>query len=125
MRFFSFSYSHLSSYPTSILPPIDWHTATYFHDGPARKDYIIIIGGLGYTDAESRNHTNVYRLDLDDYSIERVETSGACSKGGMHEHDAELGIARKEAVIFVTTKEGKKWWLRLRDMEWYGYGQGS
>ena len=80
--------------------------------------------------ADSRNNTNVYRLDLGDYKIERLETSGARPTGGMTKHVAEIEGAGEEAMIKVRrltkTKKKKKnqkkkrkiIFLRIRDLTW-------
>jgi hypothetical protein len=53
-------------YPWDVFPPTFFHTACYYKDEGIGKEYIYIIGG---------SH-RVHRLDLHDYSIQRIETSG-------------------------------------------------
>ena len=57
-------------YPASIFPPTDFHTASLI------GEHIWIIGGLGYHGDRQPDKTLVHRLDLVDFSIHRVETTG-------------------------------------------------
>lgn len=68
---------------------------------------MIIIGGLGYGGQASREQTDVYKLDLTDFSIQRVHTSGIGPIGGTHHHKAELVGGQGQAAIRITT-EGVK-----------------
>ncbi len=52
-------------------------------------DFIYIIGALGYPDSRKHDFTPVYRLSLEDYSIECVETSGS-APGWIYRHRAIL-----------------------------------
>lgn len=70
-------------YPREIFPPTDFHTATLVEDA------IILIGSLGYQDERPVGETQVLRLDLTDFSVERVETTGE-SPGWISEHRARL-----------------------------------
>lgn len=63
---------HFCSYPVDIFPPTDFHTSTYFADPRTGKESMSIIGGLGYTGQASRDQTDVYQLDLTDFSIQRL-----------------------------------------------------
>lgn len=63
-------------YPHSVFPPTDYHTATYVKDEGLGREYIYLIGGLGYPGGPHRAATLTYRLDLEDFSMQRVETSG-------------------------------------------------
>ena len=63
-------------YPHSVFPPTDFHTATYVKDEGLEKEYIYVIGGLGYGGGPHRAATMTYRLDLEDFSMQRMETSG-------------------------------------------------
>lgn len=62
-------------------------------------DYIIIIGGVGYEDQASRHQTNVYMLDLSDFLMRRIETSGVAPGGGRLFDSAELLIWNYQLVI--------------------------
>lgn len=70
-------------YPASIFPPTDFHTATLIDDA------IWIVGGLGYQSNREDGVTPVFRLDLDDFNISRIETSGE-APGWISRHTAEL-----------------------------------
>ncbi|KAK4234102.1 hypothetical protein C8A03DRAFT_38144 [Achaetomium macrosporum] len=63
-------------YPTDVFPPTDFHTSTYIKDESSGREHIYIIGGLGGGDSPHRTATLTHRLDLQDYSIQRIETSG-------------------------------------------------
>ncbi|KAK4149685.1 hypothetical protein C8A00DRAFT_18659 [Chaetomidium leptoderma] len=63
-------------YPTDVFPPTDFHTATYYKDENSGREYIYIIGGVGYKSGPHRQATLVHRLDLQDFSIQRLETAG-------------------------------------------------
>lgn len=129
--------THDNRYPMDVFPPTDFHTSTYYADPKTGKEFIFIIGGIDYADQASRHRTNVYRLDLSDFSIHRVETSGAGPIGGTREYKAELLHENEQSVIriapeedgspstrtregkeLVTTKESKVFALRIEDMRW-------
>ena len=66
-----------------MFPPTDFHTATLC------GDEIIVIGNLGYGADRQPGSTQVMRLSLDNFSISRIETSGAMP-GWISEHRARL-----------------------------------
>jgi hypothetical protein len=70
-------------YPKEVFPPTDFHTATLI------EDRIILVGGLGYLEDRRPGQTPVYALDLIDYRISRVETSGDMP-GCIWHHEADL-----------------------------------
>lgn len=70
-------------YPASIFPPTDFHTATLIDDA------IWIIGGLGYMGDRKDGVTPVFRLNLKDFSMSRIETTGN-APGWISRHTAEL-----------------------------------
>ncbi|WP_394199618.1 ankyrin repeat domain-containing protein [Litoreibacter albidus] len=70
-------------YPASIFPPTDFHTATLIGDA------IWIIGGLGYMGDRKDGVTPVFRLNLKDFSISSIETTGD-GPGWISRHAAEL-----------------------------------
>lgn len=70
-------------YPEDVFPPTDFHTAT-LHD-----NQIWLIGTLSYADRRQEGVTQVLRLDLTDFSIYPVETSGDLP-GWVFEHRACL-----------------------------------
>ena len=70
-------------YPASVFPPTDFHTATLIEDA------IWIVGGLGYPGGRSSGVTPVFRLDLLDFSMSRIESSGD-APGWISRHSAEV-----------------------------------
>ena len=80
----------------------------------------MIIGCLGYRGSASTRSTEVYRLNLQGYSITRMQTTGSGPLGETHFHKAQLdeGEEGEERKIKVRTKEGQNYELRLRDMRW-------
>lgn len=69
------------TYPKDIFDPTDNHTATLVGDS------IYIIGNLGYFKERKYGATPVYRLNLSDYSIKKVETTGEMP-GWIYRHKA-------------------------------------
>lgn len=78
-------------YPKEIFPPTDFHTATL------TEDRIILVGGLGYLKDRRPGQTPVYALDLVDYHISQVETSGDMP-GWIWHHEADLVSAGIVAI---------------------------
>ena len=70
-------------YPRSEFPPTDFHSATLCG---AR---LILIGALGYPSDRNPDDTQVLQLNLDDFSVEKLETKGA-KPGWIHSHSAEI-----------------------------------
>lgn len=70
-------------YPRDLFPPTDFHTATLL------DDHILLIGNLGYPQDRREGETQVLRLNLSDFSIERVETTGD-KPGWVYRHSARL-----------------------------------
>lgn len=61
---------HIFTYPESVFPPTDFHTATLV------GQYIYLIGSLGYLGTKGYGKTPVYRLHTKTFSIEPVATTG-------------------------------------------------
>ena len=80
------------TYPKEDFPPTDFHTATLI------DDLIYIIGNLGYIDNRKPGETQVYRLDINTWKIEKVETSGELP-GWIYEHKAELSEDSRSITI--------------------------
>jgi ankyrin repeat protein len=72
---------HIFGYPEEVFPPTDFHTATLF------AGYLYLIGSLGYQGTRQYGKTPVYRLDLNTFRIEQVETSGE-APGWIYKHRA-------------------------------------
>lgn len=111
------------SYSLSVFPPTDHHTATPYTDPTTNREHILIIGCLGYTNSHSREYTEVYRLDLQDYRIEKMQMSGEGPKGGTSGHTSEMVEVEEEEVVMVVRivdgdGDGEVWRLRVRDMRW-------
>jgi hypothetical protein len=70
-------------YSEEVFPPTDFHTATL------HGDQIWLIGSLSYPELRQEGLTQVLILDLSDFSIHPVETSG----------DAPGWISRHRAVL--------------------------
>ena len=68
-------------YPKKVFPPTDFHTATL-----AGK-FIYIIGSLGYQGERRSGAAQVYRLNIETFQMEKVETSGE-NPGWISRHKA-------------------------------------
>ncbi len=84
------------TYPRDIFPPTDFHTATLVGED------LWIIGSLGYKDARRFDQTQVLRLDLSDFSIHQVVTTGQ-NPGWIHGHEA--AIVENDILITGATVE--------------------
>lgn len=80
-------------YPADVFPPTDNHSATLIGDA------IYIIGGLRYPEHRNDQETQVYRLGLNNLSIQQVETGGL-APAWLHNHEVEIDCGRKR--IFCT-----------------------
>lgn len=70
-------------YPKETFPPTDFHTATL----SGRK--LFVVGSLGYHGERRFGSTPVYSLDIDDFHIEKLATTGE-NPGWIYRHRAEL-----------------------------------
>lgn len=70
-------------YPEDVFPPTDFHSATLV------GHQIWLIGCLGYPKNRKDNQTQVLCLNVDDFSISAVPTSGE-APGWIHGHRATL-----------------------------------
>lgn len=70
-------------YPRDVFPPTDFHTASLF------GDRVIIIGGLRYDEERRPGATPVFALDLADYRMEALPSTGE-PPGWIFDHEAEL-----------------------------------
>lgn len=80
-------------YPKLDFPPTDFHTATLV------GEKIIIIGNLGYKEERIPGNTQLYALDLADFAIHKLESSGT-APGWIHGHTAMLN--EDKSAILVT-----------------------
>jgi hypothetical protein len=69
-------------YPEEDFPPTDFHTATLV------GNEIILIGSLGYPDKRDDSCTQVLRLYIDDWTINKQTTQNA--PGWISNHQAEF-----------------------------------
>lgn len=99
-------------YPVDVFLPTDFHTATYHKDEVSGKEYVYIIGGLGYVGSPHRSTTLTHRLDLQDFSIQRLETEGQAPPG------AKEGKAEKDGNVIRYTTKGHQCVLSLTDLRW-------
>ena len=70
-------------YPVEVFPPTDFHSATLC------GDEIVIVGGLRYPGERQKDTTWVFRLRLEDFSIQRLATQGT-APCWLYQHSAEL-----------------------------------
>lgn len=70
-------------YPRDVFPPTDFHTATL------AGDTLWLVGSLGYRGERPAGVTQVCRLDLATFAIERLATTGT-PPGWINRHTAEL-----------------------------------
>jgi len=90
-------------YPECAFPPTDFHTATLV------GEHIFLIGSLGYQGTRLYGQTPVYRLNIDTFRIEQLETSGA-APGWIFKHRAIKTSAHEIRVFggIVVTGDGGK-----------------
>lgn len=79
-------------YPEAVFPPTDFHSATLV------GDQIYLIGSLGYSEQRQAGFTPVYRLRLESWDIEAVDTFGD-PPGWVHRHRARHDPERNVIVI--------------------------
>jgi len=72
-------------YPVDVFLPTDFHTATYVPG----YECIYIIGGTGYMHGRHRREVVVQCLDLGDFSIREVKTSGEKPRAYLSKHTAQ------------------------------------
>jgi len=82
-------------YPREVFPPTDFHTATLIGSD------VYIIGSLGYPEDRRPGYTQVFRLELDNLQMERIETSGEMP-GWINRHKAVY-----DGQSLITIKGGK------------------
>lgn len=75
--------TQIYNYPCEVFPPTDFHTATLVNDN------IIVVGSLGYQGDRQVDQTQVLRLNLKDFSIDKIEISGELP-GWISRHQAQL-----------------------------------
>jgi len=102
-------------YPITDFPPIESHSVVYHQESPD-KEYIYIIGGRSYKRSPNQRDTITYRLDLENFSIQKQETHGMVLP-------EQYGRFRNERLvnnrIFVTTTNNNQYCLDLEDHKWH------
>lgn len=108
-------------YPKEDFPPTDFHSATLV------GDKIILIGSLGYNKQRLFGSTQVLALNLNDFSISKIATTGE-NPGWIHGHQAILCDEGKSILITkgeVDRGEDKEtveniddWSLNLTNFNW-------
>jgi hypothetical protein len=118
-------------YPKAIFPPTDFHTASLV------GNQLVVVGSLGYKNERFIGHTPVYFLDLSDFHIDKIETTGEMP-GWISEHEAVIDhtgainirggqIVRKdhEDQLLVRNLEDfsldlkSRVWRQVTDRKWY------
>ncbi|KAK4449002.1 hypothetical protein QBC34DRAFT_300250 [Podospora aff. communis PSN243] len=106
----------IHGYPASVFPPTDGHVAVYVEKVKWRE-YIYIIGGVGYTPGVHREATRVFRLYLKDFSIKPLATTGE-----LPPHDVDAVRGRKAQLagqdIVTTELDGERYALCLKTLVW-------
>jgi hypothetical protein len=69
-------------YPAEIFPPTDFHSATLI------DSQIVLVGSIGYSKARRAGYTPVYSLDVNNYSIREIKTTGE-NPGWISRHEAQ------------------------------------
>lgn len=91
-------------YPRDIFSPTDFHTATLV------DEFIYIIGNLGYYQDRAYGTTPVYRLNIENFRMEKLETKGSLP-GWISHHSAGLSgssIIRIQGGEILEEVEGKE-----------------
>ena len=79
-------------YPAAIFPPTDFHTATIV------GQELLLIGNLGYPEDRVVNETQVLRLNLENWQVTPVPTTGS-KPGWIHGHSAEFSEEQNAIII--------------------------
>jgi len=83
-------------YPEDIFNPTDFHSATLV------DNEIILIGSLGYVEKRKPKETQIYILNIDDFKIKKIESTGN-NPGWIHSHNAALSDDKQH--IFISAGE--------------------
>ena len=98
-------------YPAEVFPPTDFHTATLV------QNQLFVIGSLGYQNARHTGETPVYIVDLSEYRISKMHTSGD-APGWIHGHAADFdpnGVVSVRGGQIVLEQNGKQVFQRNFD----------
>ena len=111
---------HFYSYPEKDFLPTDFHSATLL------GDEILLIGNLGYLEGRRPGATLVQKLNLKNFRVELIETSGE-SPGWISRHEAVCDASQKRVTITggeVFGEDGSllenidDWALDLTSLKW-------
>ncbi|CAM6123037.1 unnamed protein product [Calypogeia fissa] len=116
-------------YPVDVFPPTHSHSSTYIRDQASGKDFIYIIGGWGYGSSAFLDRTDVYRLDLSDFSIEHLPTSGDKPSARRNRRTSTTGYRASvvnnddghDVSIHIITKDGKRFSLLINKLTWISH----
>jgi len=100
-------------YPKDSFPPTDFHTATQV------GTHIIIIGSLGYRSERHLNESQILRLSLKTFEIEKMATTGN-GPGWIHEHTAELSSDCQKIIIsggLIQREDRNYFWENIDEWE--------
>jgi hypothetical protein len=117
--FTSEGHVEIYGYPKEIFPTTDFHTATLV------GEQLIVIGSVGYPGERSLGKTPVYSLDLVNYSIRKIGTSGEMP-GWISRHETSVegegAIAVRGGCIFESdqryVRNLEEYALDLRTASW-------
>ncbi|WP_414528001.1 ankyrin repeat domain-containing protein [Nodularia chucula] len=109
-------------YSEDVFPPTDFHSATLV------GKYIYIIGSLGYLNERICDHTPVYRLHCETFTIDTVKTSGE-NPGWIYKHTAyyqepnQICISGGKILAIVNQKQqwltnANSYTLDLKKFRW-------
>lgn len=131
--FFPHGRFEIYGYPRQTFPPTDFHTATF------KTGELVIIGCVGYAEDRNPMHTPVYSINLSNYQISEITTTGE-SPGWISRHEATLHsdgvIVLRGGNILTETSDGQRYkknfeefaldtenwtWSRLTDRNWKQY----
>lgn len=96
-------------YPLDVFPATDSHTSTLYTEPGTEKQYIAIVGGQGYggEDGPHKSTTTVYRLDLQNFSIEKSNIQEFEGPGKrLDHHRANLLETDEVKALFGDKQDG-------------------
>jgi hypothetical protein len=100
-------------YPKAIFPPTDFHSATL------TGEHVVIAGNLGYPADRKRNETQILRLNLKNFGMERISGSGD-APGWAHAHSAALSEDGQKLLVtggLVYRGEEKALWENIDEWQ--------
>lgn len=109
-------------YPKDVFPPTDFHTASLY------ENRIVLVGRLGYRTDRRPGHTPVFALDLSDFRVSEIASTGT-APGWIFNHEAEIaadGVLTVRGGELIAERDGARhtrvnvedFALDLRTGEW-------